>query len=756
MSKKLNIAFVWHMHQPLYKDPFSGEYTMPWVLLHGTKDYYDMAAILEEFPDIHQTFNLVPSLIEQLNDYAAGDALDTYRIHSTADPAELTREQKLFILTNFFNANWDNAIKPIERYRELLKKRGPSGTAEEVGGVLRYFNEQDYLDLQVLFNLVWIDPTHIRASDFLSALYAKGGGYNAEEKARLLDAQIDIIRMIMPKYAELAERGIIEVSTTPYYHPIMPLVNDTESALMAMPDAELPQRFSHPADVAVQLERGVDLYTDTFGSPPAGLWPSEGSVSMEILPMVSGAGFSWMASDEEILSHTIKRPIRRDHEGRCCDAFLYKPYAIDAEGRGLSVVFRDHVLSDLIGFDYVSWDPEHAADDLVSRLLHIRHITEDPENHLVSIILDGENAWEGYSNDGYDFLHALYSRLSGHDELKCVTVGEFLSSTDHREPLDWIYSGSWINHNFRIWIGHHEDNAAWDFISYARGALVAYEEGLGSGSAEIEAVKEAWEAIYAAEGSDWFWWYGDDHSSSNDEHFDTLFRRYIKKVYTLIKAEPPIALDIPIISADKGVRPEITPTAYVNPVMDGEITNYFEWLGAGALKRGYQGAAMHREVEGGEMLDGIQYAFSSEELFFRFDYPEGGAPPEEGQTLDAKGSGSMDSSSEWSATVSFIHPEIRRVCATIKGAESSAAVFNKDYEGEWVECSAIERIASADVVELAIPLSMIAVGSEAAGGEIKFFITIDAGERGHERWPVKGSFIVDLPTENFELENWSV
>jgi alpha-amylase/alpha-mannosidase (GH57 family) len=745
MDKKLNIAFVWHMHQPLYKDPFSGEYIMPWVLLHGTKDYYDMAAILEEFPDIHQTFNLVPSLIEQLNDYATGDALDTYRIHSQADPAELTREEKLFILANFFNANWENAIKPLERYRELLKKRGPSGVFEDIEPVLRYFTPEDYLDLQVLFNLVWIDPMHIRASSFLSALSAKGGGYTEDEKAKLLDIQIDIIRKILPKHAQLMRDGIIEVSTTPYYHPIMPLLNDTDSALIAMPGVALPaRRFTHPEDVEAQLSKGAALYEDTFGRAPVGLWPSEGSVCSEILPMVAEAGFKWMASDEEILSHTIKRPIRRDHEGRCCDAFLYKPYSIDAGGSSISVVFRDHVLSDLIGFDYQSWNPEDAANNMLSRLTHIHSMMEEPQDHLVSIILDGENAWEGYSNDGRDFLNALYSRLSGHPDLKCVTVSEFLASTDYREKLDWLYPGSWINHNFGVWIGHNEDNAAWDFISDAREALVAYEgnvSGNGGNGAETEAVKEAWEAIYAAEGSDWFWWYGDDHSSSSDEQFDLLFRRYIKKVYTLIKAEPPITLDIPIISGDKGTRPEITPSAYIDPVMDGEITNYFEWLGAGELKRGYQGAAMHREIAGGELLEAIHYAFSKKDLFFRFDYPPGVEPPPEGGPEG------------WSLTISFLHPEIRRICVTIKGALSSAAIFNKDYEGEWVEYAVIKRIASGSVSELAIPLALIGAVEP---GEIKFFIQIDAADSGHERWPVKGFFIVDVPEADFELENWSV
>jgi alpha-amylase/alpha-mannosidase (GH57 family) len=742
MAKRLNIAFVWHMHQPLYKDPFTGEYIMPWVLYHGTKDYYDMVAILEEFPDVHQTFNLVPSLIDQINDYASGQALDAYIKVTRKRPDELTREEKVFILTNFFHTNWDNMIRPLPRYWELLRKRGISSAPDELLSALRYFNDQDYLDLQVLFNLVWIDPVLINADGFLKGLLAKGRGYNEEEKARLLDEQVRIMGLILPKYRSLQQKGIIEISTTPYYHPIMPLLYDTNSALMAMPNAELPQkRFSHPEDVTVQVRRGVELFKETFGARPTGMWPSEGSVSMEILPLVAGEGFRWLASDEEVLSNSIKRPIRRDHSGHSSDTFLYRPYSIEAGGERVSMVFRDHILSDLIGFDYAKMDPNEAANDLVSRLLHIRSITDDPEKHIVSIILDGENAWETYKNDGRDFLVALYSKLSEHDSLRCVTVGEFLSGTDSREELKWLYSGSWIHHNFKVWIGHHEDNAAWDFISGARETLVEYEQSV-KGTPEYDkkkgAIEQAWEAVYAAEGSDWFWWYGEEHSSMNDADFDMLFRRYIKRVYTLIDKEPPDALEIPIISEEKGIRPAIIPTDYISPVIDGEVTNYFEWLAAGMIKMSSHGTAMHKEVEGGAFIDKINYGFSKEALFFRFDYFKDAEPEER----------------SWSFTISFLAPGEVRVQGEVSSGRVSARVFEKGAEGDrWDDTGVEIQAASGSVVELAVPLKTIgAKPSE----EISFFINIDAGPDGLERWPVKGFLIIDVHGEDFEIENWFV
>lgn len=727
------------MHQPLYKDPMTGEYTMPWVLFHGTKDYYDMAAILEEFPDVHQTFNVVPCLIEQINEYGSGKALDAYRKISAKAAADLTRDDKVFMLRFFFQANWDNMIRPVHRYWELLKKRGVSNAAEDIPSVLRYFHEQDYLDLQVLFNLVWIDPEIRKKDPFLSGLYQKGGSYTETEKQKLLDKQTEIMNMILPKYAELKERGIIEVSTTPYYHPIMPLLCDSYSAKEAMPNAVLPkERFIHPEDAQTQLRKGVELYKDTFGHEPKGLWPSEGSVSMEILPLVAEQGFRWLATDEEILSNTIKRPIRRDHYGHCYDTFLYKPYTIEAAGRSLSIVFRDHVLSDLIGFDYAKMDAHDAANDFIGRLTHIYNMLEKPQEHIVSIILDGENAWENFKDDGRDFFVALYSKLSNNPKLRCVTVNEFLNEHNESEPLNWLYPGSWISHNFKIWIGHHEDNTAWDYITEARAALVSYEESV-KGTPEYKKnednIKAAWEEIYATEGSDWFWWYGEEHSSMSDETFDTLFRLHIKKIYQLIEMEPPEYLEMPITTGVKGFRPASEPQAYLNPVIDGAVTNYFEWLSAGRIEREFFGTAMHKELKGSGLISGISYGFSKEKVFFRFDYHEDIKPFLQ----------------EWTFSISFLHPSPVKVNATIKGKESKCVVLKKD-NNKWTE-SGISEICSEGVVELAIPFNAIGVNP---GDDISLFFTIDAGERGIERWPVKGFLILQTPSEDFEQQNWIV
>ncbi len=753
MQNKLNIAFVWHMHQPIYKDPFSGEYIMPWVLLHGTKDYYDMAALLEEYPNIHQTFNMVPSLVEQLEEYASGTALDTFRIVALKEADILTDEEKIFILTNFFHSNWENMIRPLPRYWELLKKRGLSNSPDEIRASLRYYTDADFTDLQVLFNLVWIDPTLVEADPFLKRLRAKGRGFTETEKLELLDKQISIVGKVIPKYAELMERGIIEVSTTPYYHPIMPLLYDSDSAKTAMPHATLPNiRFNHPEDVVTQIELAVKSYTDTFGRAPVGMWPSEGSVSVDVLPIIASHGISWIATDEEILSHTLKRPIRRDGSGNSFDTFLYRPFEFESDGKRLSIIFRDHTLSDLIGFDYARMAPEDAANDFLRRLGHIYHLVDNPEEHIVSIILDGENAWETYSNDGRDFLTCLYSRLSEDNRFRSVTVSEFLDKTESREKLDWIWPGSWIGHDFHVWIGHHEDNIAWDYISEARSALVEYEKevegeekaGKEPGNEEeIErkkgAIKAAWTSIYAAEGSDWFWWYGDEHSSMNDSDFDLLFRRYVKNVYTQIGAQPPVCLDIPIITTEKGVRPTSTPTAYLDPVIDGEMTNYFEWLSSGELYRGFKGSSMHKEIETGFLINSIVYGFSTERLYFRLDYLEEKLPYD----------------NEWTLHINFIHPIELCIEAKVNGPEASFNILRrKGEDGQWSVEATVYEIASKNVVEMAVPLSQLTGGEDA--NELHLFINIDAGTDGILRWPSKGFYIFDLPDENFELENWIV
>lgn len=745
MDNRLNIAFFWHMHQPLYRDPFSAEFVLPWVLLHGTKDYLDMVSILDDFPNIHQTFNIVPSLIEQINEYGSGEVKDKYRSMSMKQADSLTEEDKLFLLETFFQANRDNMIKPVERYWELLVKRGFTGHGDEASSAVRYFSTNDYLDLQVLFNLVWIDPALRAADPELSALVKKGRGYSEGDKHTVLSKQIEIIRSVLPSYRRMAEQGVIELTTSPYYHPIMPLLCDTDSARHALPEIKLPpERFSYPEDAAAQLAKAVALHKATFGAAPTGLWPPEGSVSMEILPLILDHGIKWIATDEEILAHTLGKPLARDDDGNLRETFLYRPYSIGEGDRSLSIVFRDHVISDLIGFEYSKQEPEAAATELVARLEFIGKKTEIPSDHIVSIVLDGENAWENFVNDGRDFLSALYSMLSESKTLRCVTIGEFLSKDRATERLDTIFPGSWINHDFSVWIGHEEENAAWDLLLTARKALVEHADDLSrTGADGAERVALAWDEIYAAEGSDWFWWYGDDHASLNDGEFDGLFRGHLKKTYDLIGIEPPPLLDVPVIRAHRGFKPARVPVGFIEPVIDGVVNTYFEWLAAGRLDRAVISGAMHDLRDRGVLIEDISYGFNLDTLFFRLDYLKDLRPFE----------------GSWRFTIDFITAEVK-LKATVEGRKSSARIEETGAEAEGgskltLTCDKGKgvSIASGQVVELAVPFGCLGVSG---GDELNVIVHIDAGDRGVERYPSNGALIVEVPTKHFEQFDWIV
>src|SRR3990170_3306909 len=366
-NSPLNIAFLWHMHQPFYRDPVTGVYRLPWVRLHGTKDYLDMVEILTDFPHIRQTFNFTPSLLEQIIGYTENHAIDRHLELTLKKASDLDMDDRAFILENFYLANWDNMIKPFPRYYELLLKRGFHLVKGDLMRMAKYFSTNDFLDLQVLFNLCWIDPLFRKKDPVLNALADKQRKYTEEDKNLLISRQLSILKEIIPRYKEMAGKGQIEISLSPFYHPILPLLCDTNSAKIAMPEIKLPQRrFSHPEDAEKQIRMGLDYFEEIFGHRPSGMWPSEGSVSEEVLRIISKEGIQWIGTDEGILSNSLRRGFR-DVSGNVIEPeILYKPYVFE----NVSIVFRDHQLSDLIGFVYSGWDSKRAAGDLISRFLH--------------------------------------------------------------------------------------------------------------------------------------------------------------------------------------------------------------------------------------------------------------------------------------------------------------------------------------------------------------------------------------------------
>jgi len=609
-QQPLYVAILWHQHQPYYKA--DGSYLMPWVRFHGVKDYYDMVRILDDYPKIHQNFNLVPSLLIQLEDYINHDATDTVLTLTRKSPSALSEKDKKEILKSFFMANFERMIKPYPRYLELFNKRGgASYNPRKFVEVSSNFTEQDWLDLQVWYNMVWVGE-YSKYDQPFKRILEKGRNFTEEDKRILLDGHIHILKKIIPKHIEAQGRGQIEISISPFYHPILPLLCDTDIARSATTSTSFPtQRFHHPEDAETQIKRGIECYENIFGKKPCGMWPSEGGVSPETLFLMAKHGIQWTASDEEVLFRSLQSKGYTK---------LYRPYQLKTSKGTVKIIFRDHTLSDLIGFVYSSWSPDNAAHDFVNRLHTIRTnllnaLGEDGlKNSLVSIILDGENCWEYYQSDGKDFLRTLYWLLSKDDSIKTTTIGDFIAGKNC-ETLPTLFPGSWINANFKIWIGHEEDNKAWDLLKTTRDFLV--KEGEKNKHKE-DVLRKAWEEIYIAEGSDWCWWYGDEHTTANIDDFDFLFRSHLIRVYELLGVpRKQIPEDL-----KQSIRKKfekffvIKPTRYIHPTIGGTRLSSHEWSGAGYFDTVRTGGTMH---QASVFVQRIYYGYDDKNLYLRID-----------------------------------------------------------------------------------------------------------------------------------------
>ncbi len=733
----LYIAFFWHMHQPYYKDALSNKFILPWVRLHGIKDYYDMVAILEDFPSIHQTVNIVPSLIEQILNYADNGSTDEYMDLTLKPASKLTIQDKLFILNNFFSLNWDNMLSDYPRYRDLLEKRGDELLPEALERVCHRLTTQDFLDLQVWFNLAWFDPMFKESDPLLEYLIEKGGDFSEEDKSALMDKQIEVLRMIIPEYKKMMERGQVEITTTPYYHPILPLLCDTDVAGVAIPGLPLPEkRFRHPEDAKTQIERAIAYHQKIFGRLPTGMWPSEGSVSEEILPLIYGAGIKWIATDEEILAKSLNINFHRGlaKSGDVPEA-LYKPYYIEKDGHKISLIFRDHQLSDLIGFTYSKWDGKKAAEDFIERLHHIRKTVAGYEgDHLVSIILDGENAWEYYKNDGRDFLLYLYDNLSKESELTTVRISDYIAEHPPVKRIERLFPGSWINHNFKIWIGHEEDNAAWDLLKETRDFLVSAQQEMGG--IEEKSLEDAWEKLYIAEGSDWCWWFGEEHDSGMDEKFDYLFRAQLMGVYKILGKTPPQHYMIPMLREGRKSKLKRELVAFIKPRIDGVVTDYYEWLPAGIYDPRDTGGVMH---QADSIISCIYYGFDLDNLFVRLDTElDLSTPAVSGLIFD----------------IHIIGPHVERIEIEVPPTgKILAAQYEKDEKNEWHKVQDIKNVAADEIIEIAIPFKLMKASTN---DEVQFIVCVSRDGEDLERWPRHGYFSFDVPTEEFEATRWYV
>ena len=610
---QIRVVVFWHQHQPYYKDLVTGRYRLPWTRLHALKDYYGMVKLLDEFPTVHQTVNLVPSLITQVQDYVSGEAQDPF-LQVAARPAkELTQEERRFALQYLFQAHPINVIGRYPRYRELLERFHSAGDSPERAE--KQFQPQDFTDLQVLSQIAWFDEFFLAEKD-IAALVRKARNFSLEDQEFVINTERALLGRVIPAHADAARKGLIEISTSPFYHPILPLLCDTHAGAQSSPGLPLPQvRFRHPEDAREQLQRGLDFHEKVFGIRPAGVWPSEGSVSEEALAIAHRLGVQWMATDEGVLGRTLGVHFSRDGQGRLSPDLAQRLYTIYRYENGetrMNMIFRDHTLSDLIGFVYSGMPAQDAANNLMQKIREsAQPLLEQGQDALIPIILDGENAWEYYPQSGREFLRRFYDGLAKDPGIEAVTISEAIARQHTFGQLNALVPGSWINANFNVWIGAPEDNKAWDYLSRARDF---YAEKAPTATETQRAL--AFEEILIAEGSDWNWWYGPEHHSANDRDFDELYRKHLSNVYQALGGTPPDYLAQPIAGVE--ARPAFTSqSAYIHPRVTGDLVRYFEWLGAARYTADRRSGSMHGKQF---LLDSVYAGIDEQSVYGRLDF----------------------------------------------------------------------------------------------------------------------------------------
>jgi len=613
---RINLAVLWHMHQPQYRDPETGLYVLPWTRLHATKDYLGMLKLLEEFPKFHATFNMVPSLCLQLEEYASGKFNEPWFNLAFKATEALTKDDKQEILERAFQVNHERLMTRWPRFVELFDWSRPAGGAQ----ALITFTTRDWRDLQVLSQLAWMDEDWFTKDPVVSRLANRGRDFTKKDKEELKAKQFELIGMVLPEYREAAKRGQIEISTTPFYHPILPLLCDSDIARVANPGTPLPRRaYRRPEDAREQLRRAKEYHEKVFGVKPAGLWPSEGSVSDQALTIAAEEGFVWFGTDEGVLGRTLNVGFFRDGNGVAANADrLYQPWRLQLPNAGITGLFRDHHLSDLVGFVYSRMDGVAAAADLHGRLRHLGEEVKSAKPLTVCLFLDGENAWEYYPGNGRQFLREFYKRISDDGDFHALTASETIAVAGDLATTAGIFPASWINANFDVWIGHQEDVTAWDLLWDAREAYARGADARAKGRADApteEGLKEAKESLLAAEGSDWCWWFGPEHSTANDAEFDALYRKHLTGVYLALGQVAPEELAKPIKRKPERAY-QLPPSANLNVKVDGLDSSYFEWLGAGVYSPEQRGGAMHGRVF---YLKELRYGFEEERFVVRVE-----------------------------------------------------------------------------------------------------------------------------------------
>ena len=726
--KPLHVAFIWHMHQPYYKDDLTSTYLLPWVRLRSAKDYYKMPALLDAYPKVRATFNLVPSLLAQIEDYGKEDSVDLFLNLSKRNADELSSEERSFLIRWMRESPRALRVQQSPRYLELASR------AADV-----QFTSQDMRDLQIWFNLAWCDPAWAESDPRLAELKRKDRDFSEADKEPLFEAQMEIMQKVIPKYRELADRGQAELTFSPYYHPILPLLIHIESARTANPQIQLPERhFSHREDAERQVEMGHGLFERLLQRRPTGMWPSEMAVGESVVGLATKSGIDWMISDEEVLARSLDTHFYRDSEGRVnAPDQLYRPFLVEREGKSMGIVFRDSQISNSIGFDYQRMSSVDAARNLVGRLRRIREQQGD-KDYLAVIALDGENAWEFYPRDGHDFLNALYTELEATPEIVTTTVSDFLSEHPAQQNLHHLHTGSWIGASLDTWIGDPEHSVAWELLADTRTWL---DEQSRQRPQLSDAAALGWREILITEGSDWFWWFSRKHDSGMDTIWDNQFRLHLRNVYKVMGVRAPARLFQPIIQ--RTPTPERQPPAEsISPKSRSDSA----WSKAGFYVVGSGFGALHRPAG---VVERVLYGCDTDRVYVRFDSPRS---PEELETQkiefwiyfsgvpadDLGGKLQLPLAVTATADFGFDAAHVVRIVPHSRGAKMTVARV----DSEQANAEPVAELESTDPLFVSIPLS--ALGRH--GGEtMEMALVVSREGRDIEQVPPSGSLGLRIP-----------
>jgi alpha-amylase/alpha-mannosidase (GH57 family) len=706
----VDLLFLWHHHQPDYRSPREGRALLPWVRLHATKDYLDMALHLAAHPRVHATFNFVPSLLDQLDEVVAGGHESLFDL--IGRPVDSLSEAERGTVLSRCVAAPRHAFERWPRYRALsLRVARARGTGVNEPSVA------EVLALECWFLLAWLDPMLLKEPEAATAL-ASGGDFLEAHREQLLVLYQRTVGRVIPAYRALADRGQVELSESAYYHPILPLLVDVRTARRARPELALPaEPFAAPDDAERQVRRAFERHARAFGTPPAGMWPPEGSVSPEAAELAARAGARWLATDEGVLWQSLP-PGERQH------GLLYQPWRYETAAGEVALFFRDRELSDRVGFVYHHWETAEAVADFMGRVRRVaREQTALGRRPVVSVILDGENCWENYPADGGPFLEALYEALEEAADIRTVTPSEVLEQAPPTVTLRELHSGSWIDADYHIWIGHPEKNRAWELLARARRALV--EAGKTP-----ENCPAAWESLAAAEGSDWFWWFGEDHFTADKAIFDRIFREHLQAVYERARLPVPSWLHVAVARFTR--RPDLAtqPLGFVRPAIDGRPTHFYEWYAAGRHRLGAGGSSMHRDAGLGRDL---YFGYDEAHFYLRLDFVSS-APP----------------GSEFDLLLDFLAPYPLHVMVQGLGA-GARPVVRRTGDGTLEPLPGASCVV-ASVLELG--LSFESLGLK-AGDNVDLLVQLMQGGVPVESLPAADLVRFFVPDDSYQASMWS-